>query len=151
MQRLYDLGMPNSRSHFHDAEKHDTRLRCPKDGQLMERSTVGGDAGVRIDRCAKCGCLWLDKGELERLVAMGGAKAADLGPFGRDKPGGPIAPLLCPREGSLLIEVADKTQKHVLIMLCADCGGKLLDAGELLDLSEFTFGERLKAALHLGG
>lgn len=116
----------------------------------MEKASVGGAAGVTVDRCAKCGALWLDKGEMERLLAMKAAKAVDLGPFGRDRPNGPIAALQCPRDGSIMAEVADKAQAHVLIVLCPDCGGKLLDAGELTDLSEFTVGERLRAALRLG-
>ena len=140
-------------SHRLESEASDPRLRCPKDGTLMERQTLrakGSSAGVTIDRCARCGALWLDANELESIVAMGAAKQADLGPFGKDKPNGPIAPLNCPRDDSILVEVADKQQKHVLIMLCTECGGKLLDAGELIDLSEFTFMERLRRALRLG-
>jgi Zn-finger nucleic acid-binding protein len=55
-------------SHAHDIEKKDTRLRCPKDGTLMQKELVAGQ--VTIDRCAHCGCLWLDKGELEKLIAL---------------------------------------------------------------------------------
>jgi Zn-finger nucleic acid-binding protein len=117
----------------------------------MEKQAVGGAGGVTIDRCARCGALWLDKGEMERLLSMGAARQADLGPFGRGaKPNGPIAPLQCPRDGQILAELADGRQPHVLIMLCADCGGKLLDAGELTDPSEFTIAERLRAVLRLG-
>lgn len=57
---------------------------------------------------------------------------------------------MCPRDQSLLTEVADAKQMHVLIMICSECGGKLLDAGELIDLAQFTVGERIKAALKLG-
>ena len=39
--------------------------RCPKcDGALME---ISYDE-VEIDRCTKCGGVWLDPGELERLT-----------------------------------------------------------------------------------
>ena len=126
-------------------------MRCPKDGTIMEKQRIGtGASGVTIDRCAKCGALWLDAHEMEAIFAMGAAREVDLGPFGKDKPNGPIAPLHCPRDHTLLVEVADKKQMHVLIMLCTDCGGKLLDAGELMDLSEFTMMERLRAVLKLG-
>lgn len=137
-------------AHRLESESTDPRLRCPKDGTLMERQTIGGTQGVMIDRCSRCGALWLDAHEMERIFAIGAAKTVDLGPFGRDKPNGPIAPLHCPRDHALLVEVADKRQLHVLIMLCGECGGKLLDAGELTDLSEFTMMERLRAALRLG-
>lgn len=116
----------------------------------MEKSAVAGTSGVTVDRCAKCGAVWLDKNELERILAAGAASKVDLGPFGRDKPNGPIAPLRCPRDQSLLTEVADARQMHVLIMICSECGGKLLDAGELIDLAQFTVGERIKAVLKLG-
>ena len=116
----------------------------------MEKQVVGGSDGLTIDRCSRCGALWLDAHELERIIALQVTEKVDLGPFGRDKPNGPIAPLNCPRDHSLLVEVGDKNQVHVLIMLCTDCGGKLLDAGELTDLSEFTMMERLRAALRLG-
>ena len=138
-------------SHRLESESSDPRLRCPKDGTLMERQSIGpANRAVQIDRCARCGALWLDRHELEQVLSLGAAKAVDLGPFGSDKPNGPIAPLHCPRDDSILVEIADKQQKHVLIMLCTECGGKLLDAGELTDISEFTMMERLRAALRLG-
>ena len=139
-----------SDSHRLESEASDPRLRCPKDGTLMEKQVIGGPRGVTIDRCARCGALWLDAHEMEQIFAMGVAKQVDLGPFGRDKPNGPIAPLNCPRDQSLLVEVADKQQMHVLILLCGECGGKLLDAGELTDLSEFTMIEKLRTVLRLG-
>jgi len=136
-------------THRHEAERADLRLRCPKDGTLMQKELVGGDAGVSIDRCGHCGALWLDKGELEKLVAMKAAKRADIGPFKNERYVKPLGALTCPRDTSILTEVADGEQKHVLIMLCSECGGKLLDAGELIDLQEFTFAERLRATLRM--
>jgi ribosomal protein L37AE/L43A len=41
------------------------KLQCPKcDGMLTE---VTHD-GIQIDQCDKCGGVWLDAGELERLT-----------------------------------------------------------------------------------
>lgn len=116
----------------------------------MEKSAVAGTGGVTVDRCAKCGAVWLDKNELERILAADASEKVDLGPFGKDKPNGPIAPLQCPRDRSFLTEVADTKQMHVLIMVCSECNGKLLDAGELIDLAQFTVGERIKAVLKIG-
>ncbi len=134
--------------HVHESEIGDVRLRCPKDGTLMEKSRVAS-GGVTVDRCAKCGAVWLDKHELERILAAGAADKVDLGPFGKDKPNGPIAPLQCPRDRSIMTEVADARQMHVLVMVCSECGGKLLDAGELIDLANFTVGERIRAVLKM--
>lgn len=113
----------------------------------MQREQVGGSAGVSIDRCGQCGALWLDRGELEKLIAMKAAKRADIGPFGSDRSVQPLGAMTCPRDASILTEVADARQRHVLIMLCSECGGKLLDAGELIDLQELTFAERLRSTL----
>lgn len=136
-------------SHRLESERLDPRLRCPKDGTIMQREAVPR-AGVSIDRCGHCGALWVDKGEIERIVAMKASAGVDIGPFRRDKLVNPLGALNCPRDGTILTEIADATQKHVLVMLCTDCGGKLLDAGELLDLQDFTFAERLRATLGLG-
>ncbi len=141
--------MTTNRELAHEAEKNDTRLRCPKDGTFMQKEQVGGASGVTVDRCSHCGALWLDKGELEKLVAMKAAKRTDIGPFTNDRYIKPLGAITCPRDASIMTEIADSKQQHILIMLCSDCGGKLLDAGELLDLQEFTFAERLKATLHI--
>lgn len=142
--------LPGRKEHILESEKHDTRLRCPKDGTFMQKEQIGGPHGVAIDRCGHCGALWLDKGELEKIIAMKAAKHADIGPFTNDRYIKPLGALTCPRDGSIMTEIADSKQKHVLIMLCSDCGGKLLDSGELIDLQEFTFVERLKATLKIG-
>lgn len=118
--------------------------------ESVGRFEHGGGGGVTIDRCGQCGALWLDKGELERLIAMRAARRADIGPFRNDRSVKPLGALTCPRDGGILTEVADEKQEHVLVMLCSECGGKLLDAGELIDLQEFTFVERLKATLGIG-
>jgi Zn-finger nucleic acid-binding protein len=47
---------------------------CPRDGAPLvevERS------GVLIDACPTCRGVWLDRGELEKLVAVEGAAASD--------------------------------------------------------------------------
>lgn len=115
----------------------------------MQKEQVGAHPphGVSIDRCSHCGARWLDKGELEKLVAMKAAKQADIGPFGDGRYIKPLGALTCPRDAGVLTEIADAKQKHVQIMYCSDRGGKLLDAGELMDLQEFRFVERLKATL----
>lgn len=142
--------------HMLDSESKDTRLRCPKDSTLMEKSTVRGEADgkpaeVTVDRCAVCGAVWLDKHELETLLSMKAARQVDIGPFhtNRQNPRASeaVGGLTCPRDASYLVEVEHEQQRHVLICICTECGGKLLDAGELLDLAEFTVVERIKSAL----
>ncbi|WKZ56484.1 MAG: zf-TFIIB domain-containing protein [Bdellovibrionota bacterium] len=38
---------------------------CPVEGQPLEQLTM---MGVVIDRCPKCGGVWLDGGELEQII-----------------------------------------------------------------------------------
>ena len=41
-------------------------MNCPKcEGELRTRTTDD----VEIDECSACGGIWLDKGELEKIVA----------------------------------------------------------------------------------
>lgn len=122
----------------------------------MERVEVRGEiegrkCSVTVDRCALCGGLWFDRHELEALLSMRVAGELDVGPFStnRQNPRGAeaLGGLLCPRDGSVLVEVEHDQQRHVLICVCTECGGKLLDAGELLDLAEYTVVERIRSAL----
>lgn len=122
----------------------------------MEKVTVRGEidskpASVTVDRCALCGSVWLDRHELEALLSMKAAGQVDVGPFStnRQNPRGAeaLGGLICPRDGSILVEVEHEQQRHVLICVCTECGGKLLDAGELLDLAEYTIVERIRSAL----
>ncbi|MGQ0626559.1 MAG: zf-TFIIB domain-containing protein [Phycisphaerales bacterium] len=126
-----------------DLERHSLKLRCPKDAQLMEKVTVGA---MVIDRCARCGSIWLDSFELERLLAVQGAAArVDVGAVRGMTPGNTIGAVACPRDGASMHEVADPVQAHVRMHTCRVCNGKLLDAGELKDLSELTLLERLRS------
>ena len=40
-------------------------FKCPKDGGVLAQVAF---EGVQIDRCATCGGVWLDAGELEQLT-----------------------------------------------------------------------------------
>ena len=67
-----------------DLDKNVGKIRCPKDATLMERVMVRGigigGAGIEIDRCARCGAIWLDAFELEKLLSIqDAAKDADVG------------------------------------------------------------------------
>lgn len=111
----------------------------------MEKEQIGG---VLIDRCAGCGTLWLDAGEMERLLTIKGAAArADAGRFGDGTGITMLGATHCPRDGAELIDRPDPGQPHVLESICPRCRGVLLDCGELKDLSERTLRERVAALL----
>jgi Zn-finger nucleic acid-binding protein len=51
---------------------------CPRCGILLEPFNYAGDSGVIIAKCRNCGGLWLDGGDLERVVAVVSASDQDL-------------------------------------------------------------------------
>ena len=52
-------------------EDHPAARPCPSCARLMQRVRVGGTPDFRLDRCAACALLWLDRGEWEALRANG--------------------------------------------------------------------------------
>lgn len=42
---------------------------CPRCSQAMDHHLYGGPGNVMIDTCEPCSANWLDKGELQRMVA----------------------------------------------------------------------------------
>ena len=47
----------------------DRVLKCPLCRLEMDRHPYGGGGNVDVDSCEPCGVLWLDRGELGRMVA----------------------------------------------------------------------------------
>lgn len=121
------------------------KLRCPKDATLMEKLRIGR---LEVDHCARCGSMWFDAYEMEAAlreknavgeIDYGTAKHEYKDTMHR------ASPLVCPRDGTDLTAISHPNQPHVIIDVCTQCKGVLLDAGELKDLSEFTLAERVKA------
>jgi uncharacterized protein len=44
-----------------------TVLKCPRDGEILISSNKNG---IEIEYCPTCGGVWLDHGELEKLIAL---------------------------------------------------------------------------------
>ena len=44
-------------------------LHCPLCKHEMDNHPYGGGGNVNVDSCEPCGVLWLDRGELSRIVA----------------------------------------------------------------------------------
>jgi Zn-finger nucleic acid-binding protein len=51
---------------------------CPHCGVPMEPFNYAGDSGIILDKCRGCGGLWLDGGDLERVLAVVAASEKDL-------------------------------------------------------------------------
>ncbi len=136
--------MPSDRL---DESTDDFSLTCPYDGQRMEKVEAGT---FTIDRCASCGGLWFDMAELQRFIAHGlPADEVDTSPRRTGERAHAGAKYKCPRDHSDLILMTDARQAHVKFHSCTVCGGIMLDAGELKDLSELTLKERVKAFFNM--
>lgn len=48
----------------------DRDLACPKCGGQTDAVNFGGNSGIIIDRCTKCGGIWLDAEELEKIQIL---------------------------------------------------------------------------------
>ncbi|MCB9845525.1 MAG: zf-TFIIB domain-containing protein [Phycisphaeraceae bacterium] len=128
------------------------RVWCPKCLVAMECLKLGR---VSVDRCARCGGLWLDAGELSYLVAdrdvpKRSIRAADGGPAKDQRLPNALGQMICPRDKSPMDVRSDARQSHVEYEVCPSCGGVFLDPGELTDLNEFTLKERLSTVLGRG-
>jgi Zn-finger nucleic acid-binding protein len=121
----------------------------PLNGEPMEKLQIGN---VKIDRCAKTGAIWLDRGELAQLALLDGKHKGLL--RGLDKlPDGAVptprkrGTLKSPRGGAVMMVVSDPQQKHVEFEVDPETGGCFFDAGELADLTDYSFKERLRSFL----
>lgn len=124
-------------------------LPCPKCHIRMDRVDA---KGVDVDRCVKCGGIWLDQGELDSILKTKDAvknvvAGLDTGPATQAAKRHMISGCKCPRDTSTLITMVDLKQTHINYEACTVCGGVFMDCGELKDLSQFTLRERLGGLL----
>jgi Zn-finger nucleic acid-binding protein len=74
LYRSWRKGQPQVAAHAYagDISAADDSVRlCPSSGRLMARIKVSNYNPLRLDYSAAAQAVWLDKGEWERLVAMG--------------------------------------------------------------------------------
>ncbi|MBZ0173630.1 MAG: zf-TFIIB domain-containing protein [Phycisphaerales bacterium] len=123
----------------------------PLNGIAMEKLDIGG---VRIDRCPETGAIWLDRGELARVGSLGKKYQSLLKQLDKPSKQGrkdrvPRGELVSPENRTeMMIVVRDDQQRHIEFEMCPVSGGCFFDAGELSDLTDFSFVERLKAFFH---
>lgn len=59
-------------------------MNCPRcDSSVLEERERGG---LMVDVCAKCRGVWLDRGELEKLIAQATRELDERGPRSDDTP-----------------------------------------------------------------
>jgi len=105
--------------------KKDEKIECPRCWvEMCKKEVEVSGPNVTIDICPRCDGIWLDPGELGKL--LGDRKLTDyltkeIGTKSKSR-------LLCPRCRALMdIEKADDVEVDV----CLGCHGVWLDSGEL--------------------
>lgn len=58
-------------------------MKCPADGTLL---TMSDRQGVEIDYCPTCRGVWLDRGELDKIIEMSQSAPVPAGPRGEARP-----------------------------------------------------------------
>ena len=109
-------------------------IDCPKcQVRMREMDAEVPGKKVMMDACPSCNGIWLDRGELRKV--LGDRKLADY--LTKDIGTRTESPLVCPRCGGLMdYEHAEEVEVDV----CLDCRGVWLDAGELAELQDISDG-----------
>lgn len=118
-------------------------MKCVKcEGELV-RVRVDD---VDVDQCDRCGGIWFDAHEMERVIRTGHVEA--LAGRGSPRPEDDARRGHCPRcrgEGYLVQIATPDARFHV--DTCAICGGKWLDGGEIDALDRGRAGSRIRRLL----
>jgi len=100
-------------------------IECPRCWvEMKEREEDIFGPNIVIDTCPKCNGIWLDNGELKKMI-----KDKEVSDYLTKKIGTKShSPLICPRCRNIMdIEKAEDVEVDV----CLKCRGVWLDAGEL--------------------
>jgi Zn-finger nucleic acid-binding protein len=108
------------------------KIECPRCWVALQQEEVEvRGPNVIIDVCPTCGGIWLDSGELNRLLRDRKLSQYLTKHIGTQSK----SPLVCPSCGWLMdIETAEDVDVDV----CLNCGGVWLDAGELEKLKAIS-------------
>lgn len=108
--------------------KGEKEIECPRCWVKMAKQEVKRiGPNIIIDVCPKCNGIWLDKGELKKLLKdkkLSDYLTKDIGTKSDSE-------IVCPKCGGLMD--IEKTG-DIEVDVCLDCHGVWLDQGELEDL-----------------
>ncbi|MGM0597761.1 MAG: zf-TFIIB domain-containing protein [Myxococcota bacterium] len=118
-------------------------MKCPLDGTELENQIY--EKNIEIDKCPKCGGVWLDPGELEAIQE---AYEKDHSGTLSQQPEYSrkayemelqknLPDLDCPKCGTEMIKKEYGLSSQIIIDTCLDCRGIWLDKGELEALEVF--------------
>ena len=115
-----------------DKGSSERKYECHKCWVEMNKEEIDAfGPNIIIDVCPKCQGIWLDKGELQKILKD--RKLADY--LTKHVGTKSKSPMVCPRCGMTMdLENAEDVEVDV----CLSCGGVWLDAGELEALKQKT-------------
>lgn len=113
-------------------------MECPKCQAHME---VVRFEDIDVDRCVRCGGLWFDRLEDEKLRERAGAEAIDSGPSWQAPMHNEQGKVFCPVDGTLMVRLVDEAQPQIWLESCPMCHGTFFDAGEFTEFKERALGE----------
>jgi len=92
--------------------------------------------GVMVDRCSSCHGIWLDKAELDVVLAKKLGSSFDVGRMSQASVDTRDKPAHCPKcdKDMMVIEGA----AGVVFDWCERCEGMFFDTGELRMIDEFS-------------
>lgn len=105
-------------------------MQCPKCSGTMS-TVIFSD--IEVDRCQYCHGIWFDWQEDFRLKFVPGSEVIDDGDPEMGRLFNRQGNILCPRDGTPLINMVDQEQPHIWVESCPRCFGIFLDAGEFRD------------------
>ena len=116
-------------------------ILCPKCNAKMLGVRIDE---IAIDRCTRCGGIWCDLREHDRLRDRAHAERIDLGDPSVGTRKNAVRNIDCPRCCQKMVKLAFHDQPHIDYEQCVHCGGAYLDAGEFTDFVRVTASERFK-------
>lgn len=117
------------------------KISCPKCCCEMEQIKIDL---VELDRCPSCQGLWFDARELDMLRKQKAARVVDTGNPELGEYMNQTDRYSCPRCSGSMLHLVDPGQPHIWYETCASCRGTFLDAGEFVDLTDFSLADLLK-------
>ena len=110
-------------------------MNCPKCSAAME--TVEFEK-IEVDRCSACRGLFFDAREAEKLKAIPGSEAIDVGRAEVGRVQNTNDRIRCPRDTTPMLRIVDPRQSHIHLETCPVCQGMFFDAGEFTDWKNET-------------
>ncbi len=108
---------------------------CPKCSAAMESVVF---EKIEVERCTACRGLFFEARKADKLKALPGSEAIDIGPPEEGQKHNSHDRIRCPRDTTPMVRIVDRKQSHIHLETCPVCQGTFFDAGEFSDWKHET-------------